>query len=110
MQGGAVPAPSFAGLASASKAMHPVPAAGSSAASSRDPLKVLIVGGSMAGSCAALALAGIGCEVQVFERSQELRSQGAGLVIQPDMAAFLQRYDVAKVVGTGCQAWLAFIA
>lgn len=34
----------------------------------------------------------------MFERSREVHSQGAGLVIQPDMAAFLQRYQVACLV------------
>jgi len=90
---GSVPAPSFSDLASGSKAMppaEPVQAAASSdalkgpyaaAAGSRaagpGPLRVLVVGGSMAGSCAALALGRLGCQVQVFERSHELKSQGA---------------------------------
>jgi 2,6-dihydroxypyridine 3-monooxygenase len=60
-------------------------------------LRVLIVGGSIGGCCAAIALAAAGerIEVNVFEADAgELRSQGAGLLVQPDMAAFLNRYNV----------------
>ncbi|KAG7667914.1 hypothetical protein Ndes2526B_g01676 [Nannochloris sp. 'desiccata'] len=55
----------------------------------------LIVGGSMGGCCAAIALASIGCPVTILERTPgQLPSQGAGLVIQPDMAAFLLEFKV----------------
>ena len=49
----------------------------------------------MGGCCAAIALGSIGCHCTVFEQTPgqlALQPQGAGLVIQPDMAAFLQRY------------------
>ncbi|GAB4815875.1 hypothetical protein N2152v2_002921 [Parachlorella kessleri] len=109
---GSVPAPSFSDLASGSKAMPPEAptavstdaaeapggvTAGSTSPAAHGALRVLVVGGSMAGSCAALALGRLGCQVQVFERSHELKSQGAGLVIQPDMAVFLQRAFRHKV-------------
>jgi 2-polyprenyl-6-methoxyphenol hydroxylase-like FAD-dependent oxidoreductase len=49
----------------------------------------------MAACCAAIALANIGCRCSLFERtSGQLRSQGAGLVVQPDMADFLLHYKV----------------
>lgn len=63
-----------------------------------DPLRVAIVGGSLGGCCAAIALSQAGCQVQIFERSAGLlQSQGAGLVIQPDMAGFLEEFHVCDV-------------
>lgn len=62
------------------------------------PPRVAIVGGSLGGCCAAIALRSVGCEVEVFERNRGvLRSQGAGLVIQEDMAAFLTNFQVCDV-------------
>jgi 2-polyprenyl-6-methoxyphenol hydroxylase-like FAD-dependent oxidoreductase len=61
------------------------------------PPLTVIVGGSMGGCCAAIALASIGCPVTILERTPgQLPSQGAGLVIQPDMAAFLLEFKVAS--------------
>jgi len=63
-----------------------------------EPPRVAIIGGSLGGCCAAIALSRIGCRVDVYERQGgQLTSQGAGLVIQPDMAAFLHEYDVCDV-------------
>lgn len=63
-----------------------------------DVLRVAIVGGSLAGYCAAIALGHVGCQVQIFERSAGLlQSQAAGIVIQPDMAAFLEEFHVCDV-------------
>jgi 2-polyprenyl-6-methoxyphenol hydroxylase-like FAD-dependent oxidoreductase len=65
--------------------------------------KTLIVGGSIAGCCAALTLGKLGCHVDLFERTTgELKSQGAGLVIQPDMAEFLVRYGIVDNVVSYC--------
>jgi 2-polyprenyl-6-methoxyphenol hydroxylase-like FAD-dependent oxidoreductase len=63
------------------------------------PPRVVVAGGSMGGCCAAIALRAAGCEVcDVYERTPgELPSQGAGLVIQPDIAAFLEHYSVCRV-------------
>lgn len=59
------------------------------------PPRTLIIGGSMGGCCAAIALASIGCPVTILERTPGcLPSQGAGLVIQPDMAQFLLEFNV----------------
>lgn len=78
-----VPAPSFSQLAGGGgRSAEPGPAGvrggGAAAAGPAEKPKVLVVGGSMAGSCAALALHAAGCMVEVFERSQELRSQVGG--------------------------------
>jgi len=46
------------------------------------PLRVVLVGGSLSGLCAALALAADGAEVVLFERDPELGAGGAGLGVQ----------------------------
>jgi NAD(P)-binding Rossmann-like domain len=43
------------------------------------PLRAIVVGGSLSGLCAALALAADEAEVVVFERDRELGAGGAGL-------------------------------
>jgi len=104
--GSSVPAPSFSDLAGSSKAMPPAAhpptpapagavkdpdaAAGAPAGQGQGPLRVLVVGGSMAGSCAALALGRLGCQVQVFERSYELKSQGAGGTVSIRLVMLLE--------------------
>lgn len=58
--------------------------------SSRAP-RVLVIGGSLGGLMAALALRGVGCEVDVYERvPQRLVGNGAGLRIVPEMARLLE--------------------
>ncbi|MCC7345962.1 MAG: FAD-dependent oxidoreductase, partial [Variibacter sp.] len=52
--------------------------------------RVAVVGGSLGGLMAALALREVGCEVDVYERvPQRLEGQGAGLRIVPEMARLL---------------------
>ncbi|HCF25845.1 MAG TPA: FAD-dependent monooxygenase, partial [Cyanobacteria bacterium UBA11049] len=59
-------------------------------------LRVIIIGGSLGGLCAALALRHIGCDVEVFERSpQEMIDPGAGLVMQPELIHLLEGYGIA---------------
>lgn len=45
---------------------------------------ILISGAGIGGLCAALALIKTGHEVQIFERAEALRAQGAGIIIQPN--------------------------
>lgn len=53
-------------------------------------MKVIIVGGSMAGLFAALLLTRAGFEVELFERSNaELEGRGAGIVTHPELFAVL---------------------
>jgi 2-polyprenyl-6-methoxyphenol hydroxylase-like FAD-dependent oxidoreductase len=48
--------------------------------------RIAIIGGSIAGSAAAVALGRAGCEVTVFERSRgELRDRGTGISIAPQL-------------------------
>ncbi|KAL4451890.1 hypothetical protein ABPG75_007552 [Micractinium tetrahymenae] len=108
------PAPGFEGLASqAAQAHASTPpdnaaaggqaGAGAADAGGRRPPSVLIVGGSMGGCCAAVALGHVGCRVEVFEKAPgDLKSQGAGLVVQPDLAAFLQRYGAVRSIEEVC--------
>lgn len=57
-----------------------------------EPLRVVVVGGSLGGLTAALVLSEIGCDVEVFERSPAaLDSRGAGIVLHP----LTERYLVA---------------
>jgi 2-polyprenyl-6-methoxyphenol hydroxylase-like FAD-dependent oxidoreductase len=57
-------------------------------------MKVLIAGSGIAGLATAIALRQAGLEVQVFERSRELREIGAGLMIWPNGARSLQALGV----------------
>ncbi len=53
-------------------------------------MKIIIIGGSIGGLCAAIALVDEGFEVEIYERSPgEMKDRGAGLVIQPDMVEYL---------------------
>jgi 2,6-dihydroxypyridine 3-monooxygenase len=53
--------------------------------------KVAVIGGSLGGLMAAVALRGAGCAVDVYERiPQRLEGLGAGLRIVPELAGLLQ--------------------
>ena len=73
--------------------------------------QVAVVGGSVGGLTAALLLRGLGCEVDVFERSTaELEARGAGIALHPITVRYFEEYrplDVAKVV-LGLP-WLRFL-
>jgi 2-polyprenyl-6-methoxyphenol hydroxylase-like FAD-dependent oxidoreductase len=59
-------------------------------------LRAAIVGGSLGGLSAAIALREAGCEAEVFERSaHELRGRGAGIVVQPELVGFLEGTNIA---------------
>ena len=52
--------------------------------------RVAVIGGSIAGCAAAIALRRAGCEVTVFERSQgALRARGAGIIVPRPLLAQL---------------------
>lgn len=62
-----------------------------------DRLRVIIIGGSIGGLAAGLALRSIGCNVEIFERSpHELKDRGAGLVVQPETMHFLEKHGIAS--------------
>ena len=57
--------------------------------------RALIIGGSLGGLSAGIALRRIGWDVEVFERSASaLKDRGAGLVMQPELLDFLKRHDL----------------
>lgn len=55
-------------------------------------LRVVVVGGSLAGLTAACLLRDAGCDVVVLERSRsDLSASGAGIVVQPDTIRYFER-------------------
>jgi 2-polyprenyl-6-methoxyphenol hydroxylase-like FAD-dependent oxidoreductase len=78
------------------------------------PLRVLIAGGSMGGLCAGLALRGIGCDVEIFERASyneanltpsAVQSRGAGLVVQMEINRFLAEHGITTAEALGVTSW-----
>lgn len=59
-------------------------------------LRAVVIGGSLGGLCAALALRGAGLDVKVFEKSQiEMSDRGAGLVVQIEVLQLLEGLAIA---------------
>lgn len=57
--------------------------------------RVVVVGGSIGGLAAGLALRSIGCDVEIFERSShQLKDRGAGLVVQSETLQFLEKLGI----------------
>ena len=72
--------------------------------SERPPLRVAIAGGSIGGLCAGIALAGIGADVQVFEReSGPMKPRGAGLVVQDELISLLRQHEAPELPTTSCR-------
>jgi 2-polyprenyl-6-methoxyphenol hydroxylase-like FAD-dependent oxidoreductase len=70
---------------------------------SNQPLKVAVVGGSIGGLCATLALRGIGCEVDVYERTPgAMTSRGAGIAVQDDLLRLLRRHGAPELATIPC--------
>jgi len=70
---------------------------------SGQPLKVAVVGGSIGGLCATLALRGIGCEVDVYERTPgAMTSRGAGIAVQDDLLRLLRRHGAPELATIPC--------
>lgn len=55
-----------------------------------------IVGGGVAGLASALALAGVGFDVDVFERAEHFSEVGAGLQLSPNATRILKRLGVLE--------------
>lgn len=66
-------------------------------------IEIAVAGGSIAGLCAGNALAAAGFDVHIFERAtSRLASQGAGIVVQPELLALLKAIDAPPLATTGC--------
>lgn len=66
-------------------------------------LRVAVAGGSLGGLCAASQLRRIGADVTVYERAAgEMRSRGAGIVVQPDLTRLLEAVGAPSLPTTGC--------
>jgi 2-polyprenyl-6-methoxyphenol hydroxylase-like FAD-dependent oxidoreductase len=67
------------------------------------PIRIIVAGGSIGGLCAGIALRGIGCEVQVYERTPgAMASRGAGIVIQDELLQMQRRYGIAELPAVPC--------
>jgi 2-polyprenyl-6-methoxyphenol hydroxylase-like FAD-dependent oxidoreductase len=61
-------------------------------------VRVVIVGGSLAGLFTGLVLLREGYDVQVFEKSSSaLQDRGAGLVVQPEVEQILEQYCATQI-------------
>jgi 2-polyprenyl-6-methoxyphenol hydroxylase-like FAD-dependent oxidoreductase len=60
------------------------------------PLKVAVVGGSIAGLSTGIALRCLGCDVQIYEQSPtSLQGRGGGLVVQYEMLDWMASHGIA---------------
>ncbi len=59
-------------------------------------MKVAVVGGGIAGFCAAIALGRIGVDVEIFERSSAIREIGAGLSLWPNATHALRELGLLE--------------
>lgn len=66
-------------------------------------LRIAINGGSIGGLCAGVALHGHGAKVDIYERIPgPMETRGAGIVVQPEMTAILERYGAPPLPMTSC--------
>jgi 2-polyprenyl-6-methoxyphenol hydroxylase-like FAD-dependent oxidoreductase len=62
------------------------------------PLKVAVIGGSIAGLSTGIALRCLGCDVQIYEQSPtSLQGRGGGLVIQYEMLDWMASHGIAAL-------------
>ena len=59
-------------------------------------MKVAVIGGGIAGLCAAIALERIGVDAEIFERSSSIREIGAGLSLWPNATFALQKLGLLE--------------
>ncbi len=58
--------------------------------------KVIVIGGSLGGLFAAIALRSVNCGVEVFEKSPaDMKGRGAGIVMQMEIVNFLKEHNIA---------------
>lgn len=59
---------------------------------------VIIIGGGIAGLCAAISLQKIGIEVKVYDKNNEPTVAGAGIIIAPNAMQALELYGISKKI------------
>jgi 2-polyprenyl-6-methoxyphenol hydroxylase-like FAD-dependent oxidoreductase len=68
-------------------------------------MKIIVIGGSIGGLCAGIALLEEGFDVEIYERSPgDMKDRGAGLVVQPDMMEYLMERGIAPKAVFGVPA------
>lgn len=60
----------------------------------------IVIGAGLGGLSAALALQRVGYKVEVYEKSQELKEVGAGIVLYPNAINVLRKLDVYDAVAS----------
>lgn len=60
--------------------------------------KVIIIGAGIGGLCAAIALQKLGYEVNVYEKFEEVKKLGAGILLQPNTIKALRKIGIAEEV------------
>ena len=59
---------------------------------------VIIIGGGIAGLCAAISLQKIGLDVKVYDKNTEPTVAGAGIIIAPNAMQALELYGISKKI------------
>ena len=60
--------------------------------------RIVVVGGGIAGLCAAIAFARLECRVDIFESSETLDEVGAGLQLSPNVTRLLEALGIAELL------------
>jgi len=57
--------------------------------------KVAVIGGSLGGLFAVIAMRSVNCDVEVFEKSPaNMKGRGAGIVMQKEIVNFLKEHNI----------------
>ena len=57
----------------------------------------------LAGLCVGITLLGIGCDVDVYERTPgSMTSRGAGIVVREDLLSLLQQHGAPELPAVSC--------
>lgn len=62
--------------------------------------KVIIIGAGIGGLCTAIALQKLGYEVNVYEKFEEVKKLGAGILLQPNTIKALRKIGIAEEVNS----------